>query len=133
MHELMGLIWLVTIHGSGWAVTFSAGRFDIYPLSFGSLLTIYPVVNRFRLYLQHATVREDGTISVLNSAVSRTYFAGPLGQLFIVSPMIMYHHQHHARPSLPYRALRAVAQRSDDPNVDCRKPVRLMMDVVTTL
>ena len=48
---------------------------------------------------------------------SRTFFASLPEQIFINSPMIMYHHEHHARPSLPYRALRAIAERSADPNV----------------
>ncbi len=136
-HDTLGKlvwdIWLVAIHGLGLFVTFSAGNYEIYPIYFFSLLSLYPVANRFRLYLQHAWIREDGTISLVESGASRTYFGGLLTQLFLISPMIMYHYDHHAWPSLPYRALRATAKRSSDPNVYGTHPFRLLGRVLVGL
>ena len=124
--DLVWFFWLALIHGAGLYVTFGAGYFEIYPIYFISLLTLYPVANRLRLYVQHAWVGEDGSISLAHSRASRTFFANPIEQLILSSPMIMYHHEHHVAPSLPYRALRAMAKPSDDPNVFSTRPFRLI-------
>jgi fatty acid desaturase len=108
---------LALLHGAGFAATVAAGRWELYPLYFGSLLTLYPLANRARLYAQHAALDPDGTVRLNGSTVSRTFHAGLAEQLLLHGPMIMYHHEHHARPVLPYRALRAIAGRSPDPNV----------------
>jgi fatty acid desaturase len=110
------LLWLVTFHGVALAITVVHQRYEIYPLYYGTLLSLYPVANRFRLYGQHAGVREDGTVFLDGSTASRTFHAGWLEQLLLNSAVIMYHFEHHARPSLPYRALRAISRRSEDPN-----------------
>lgn len=108
---------LALLHGAGFAATVAAGRWELYPLYFGALLTLYPVANRVRLYAQHAAINADGTARLDGSTASRTFHAGLVEQLLLHGPMIMYHHEHHARPALPYRALRAIAGRSADPNV----------------
>jgi len=116
---------LALLHGAGFATTVAAGRWELYPLYFGSLLTLYPLANRVRLYAQHAALDPDGTVRLNGSTVSRTVHAGLLEQLLLHGPMIMYHHEHHARPVLPYRALRAIAGRSADPNVTATSGWRL--------
>jgi fatty acid desaturase len=126
-------IWLVAAHALGFLITVSAGYYEIYPIYFLTLLTLYPVANRFRLYVQHAWIREDGTIYLVESGASRTYLGGLFTQLFLISPMIMYHYEHHARPSLPYRALRAMVEQSSDPNVYGRHPFRLLGKVLVGL
>ncbi len=126
LSKLVWMIWLAAIHSLGLFATFSTGRYEIYPIYFLTLLSLYPVGNRFRLYLQHAWIREDGTICLVESGASRTYFGGLLTQLFLSSPMIMYHHEHHAWPGLPYRALRAMAKPSSDPNAHGTHPFRLL-------
>lgn len=108
---------LALLHGAGFAATVAAGRWELYPLYFGSLLTLYPLANRVRLYAQHAAIDADGAVRLDGSTVSRTFHAGLAEQLLLHGPMIMYHHEHHARPVLPYRALRAIAGHSPDPNV----------------
>jgi fatty acid desaturase len=126
-------IWLVAVHGLGVYLTVSAGYYEIYPIYFLTLLTLYPVANRFRLYVQHAWIREDGTIYLVESGASRTYLGGLVTQLFLISPMIMYHYEHHAWPSLPYRALRAMVKRSSDPNVYGTHPFRILGKVLVGL
>lgn len=110
------ILWLLAFHGAGLAATIAYHRYEIYPLYYLTLLSLYPLANRFRLYGQHAGVRDDGTVYLEGSTASRTIHAGILEQLLLNSPVIMYHFEHHAWPSLPYRALRAISQRSQDPN-----------------
>ena len=111
---------LAAVHGPGFAATIWAGRWEIYPLYFGSLLTLYPLVNRIRLYGQHAAIDDNGRGFLAGSDVSRTIFGNALEKLLLNSPVMMYHHQHHVWPHLPWRALRQVAKPSPDPNVDTR-------------
>ncbi|MEQ1803544.1 MAG: fatty acid desaturase [Gammaproteobacteria bacterium] len=108
---------LALLHGAGFAATLAAGRWELYPLYFGALLTLYPLANRVRLYAQHAEIATDGSVRLNGSTASRTFHAGLLEQVLLHGPMIMYHHEHHARPALPYRALRVIAGRSPDPNI----------------
>jgi fatty acid desaturase len=110
------LAWLAAIHGAGLAATLVAGRPWIYPLYFLTLLTLYPVANRLRLYAQHGRLDGDGGVRLDASDASRTFHAGLLEQLLLHSPMIMYHHEHHAAPALPYRALRAMSRPAADRN-----------------
>jgi fatty acid desaturase len=110
------VLWLLACHGAGLAVSLAHHRYEIYPLYYLTLLSLYPVVNRFRLYGQHAALRPDGSVYLAGSRTSRTVHAGRLEQLLLNSPVIMYHFEHHAWPGLPYRALRAVSKRSQDPN-----------------
>lgn len=104
--------WLALVHGAGFGATLAARRPELYFLYFVPLLTLYPVANRLRLYAQHAELRPDGSAVLRGSPVSRTCHAGWLEQVLLQSPMIMYHHEHHARPALPYRALRQLAMHS---------------------
>ena len=110
------MLWLLASHGIVLAATISQHRYEIYPLYYLTLLSLYPVANRFRLYGQHAGVRDDGTVYLEGSTASRTVHAGLLEELLLNSRVIMYHFEHHAWPSLPYRALRAISRRSQDPN-----------------
>ena len=132
----IGIFWLaylLVIHGSLFYITVSAGYYDVYPIYFVTLISLYPIANRLRLYLQHATVRDDGTLLIVGSKVSRTYSGGLFSQIFIQSPMIMYHHEHHAFPALPYRALRAMvtARPSSDVNTHGKHPIKLLTKLIT--
>ena len=128
---------LALLHGAGFAATVAAGRWELYPLYFGSLLTLYPVANRVRLYAQHAEIARDGTVRLNGSTASRTCHAGLLEQVLLHGPMIMYHHEHHARPVLPYRALRGLAlqstARAPDPNVTVRSGWQLTAGLLRSL
>ncbi len=128
---------LALLHGAGFAATVVAGRWELYPLYFGSLLTLYPVANRLRLYAQHAEIKPDGTVHLNGSTASRTCQAGLLEQVLLHGPMIMYHHEHHARPVLPYRALRGLARQSAaqaaDPNVTVRSGWQLTAGLLRSL
>ena len=128
---------LALLHGAGFAATVAAGRWELYPLYFGSLLTLYPVANRLRLYAQHAEIAPDGTVHLNGSTASRTCQAGLLEQVLLHGPMIMYHHEHHARPVLPYRALRGLARQSaalaPGPNIQVRSGWQLTTGLLRSL
>ncbi len=126
-------VWLAIVHGTGVVLTVRAGHSEIYPIYVIGVLCLYPVTNRFRLFTQHAWLRQDGSVYLVNSGASRTYHGSLLVQLFLISPMIMYHYEHHARPTLPYRALRAISRRSDDPNKFGTRPFRMLGTVLTRL
>jgi fatty acid desaturase len=114
--EFWWILTLLLVHGTLFAATLLTGHYAVYPLYFGSLLTLYPLVNRIRIYGQHAAFRSDGSIYLNGSSASRSFHAGLFEQLVLNSPMIMYHCEHHAHPNLPYRALRHISQPSEDPN-----------------
>jgi fatty acid desaturase len=107
---------LALLHGAGLWYCVAHGRWYAYPLWFGTLLTLYPVANRLRLYAQHAHLAPDGAARLAGSPDSRTFHASLAEQLLLHSPVIMYHHEHHARPALPYRALRALSRPAPDPD-----------------
>jgi fatty acid desaturase len=81
-----------------------------------SLATLYPLLNRLRTYGQHVTVDGAGRSQFAGSGTSRTIDAGLLDRIFYTSPRLMYHHEHHLSPYLPYRALRHAALPDDDRN-----------------
>ena len=84
-----------------------------------TLLSIYPMVNRIRTYGQHVCLFAPRGFCLAGSQVSRTIFASRIEQVLICSPVIMFHHEHHLYPSLPYRTLRKIAVHSGDPNKHC--------------
>jgi hypothetical protein len=127
------LLWLLALHSAGLAFAFIHQHYEIYPVYFLTLLCLYPVANRFRLYAQHAGVVDDGGIALNGSPASRTFHSGLLEQLLLHSPMIMYHYEHHSRPSLPYRALAAISQPSNDPNRYGASGFRFVAAVLTGL
>jgi len=108
---------LAALHAGGLLACLSAGRVDIYPLYFGTLLTLYPIANRLRLYAQHAQFDAAGAPLLAGSSASRSFHSGLLERLILHSQVIVYHHEHHAAPSLPFRELRARSRASADPNV----------------
>jgi len=126
-------IWLLVFHGTCLVLSIQTGRYEIYPIYVVSVLCLYPVANRFRLFTQHAWIRDDGSVYLVDSGASRTYHGSLMTQLILISPMIMYHYEHHARPSLPYRALRSISAVSDDPNRFGTQPFRFLGTVLTRL
>jgi fatty acid desaturase len=81
-----------------------------------SLATLYPLLNRLRTYGQHVTVNDAGRSQFAGSGTSRTIDAGLLDRIVYTSPRLMYHHEHHLSPHLPYRALKRTARPSNDRN-----------------
>jgi fatty acid desaturase len=92
------------------------GRLDVIALYYGSLITLYPLLNRLRTYGQHAELEPDGTATLAGSHVSRTTDCGFLDRIVFTSPRLLYHDDHHRYPFLPWRALVAMDERSDDVN-----------------
>ena len=97
------------------ATLFQLGRLDAYVLYYGTLLLGYPLLNRLRTYGQHVTLA-DGRAQFVGSATSRTTDGGVLDRVLFTSPRLLYHHEHHRQPHLPYRALRVLCEPSDDVN-----------------
>ena len=106
----------VVVHSIGFAVVCMLGRFDAYLLYYASLATGYPLLNRIRTIGQHATIAPDGRAALRGSRASRTVDAGLLDRIFVTSPRLMYHYDHHRYPHLPYRALRHMCTPRDDIN-----------------
>lgn len=124
---------LLLLHGALLVWSVLAGRADIYPIYFVTLLTLYPIANRFRLYAQHASLETDGSYKLNGSGASRTFHASLVEQVLLHSPMIMYHNEHHAAPNLPYRALRARSRSGTDANAFGRNGIRFARTVVIRL
>lgn len=95
---------------------YAIGRLDVIALYYGSLVTVYPLFNRLRTYVQHARLDADGSVIVSGSEVSRTTAGGLLDRVVWTSPRLLYHHEHHRYPYLPWRALAALCVPSDDVN-----------------
>lgn len=92
------------------------GRLDVIVLYYGSLITLYPLLNRLRTYGQHAQLEPDGTATFVGSHISRTTDCGPVDRILWTSPRLLYHDDHHRYPYLPWRALVAMYEPNDDPN-----------------
>ncbi len=100
------------------------GRWQIYVLYYATLITLYRFSHRIRIYGQHLAIAEDDTGSCRNSTVSRTVVGNLIDKLIFATDVMLYHHEHHNRPDLPYRALRAVCAREFDRNryMETRRP-----------
>jgi hypothetical protein len=92
------------------------GRLDVIVLYYGSLITLYPLLNRLRTYGQHARLNADGTATLAGSHISRTTDCGLVDRIVFTSPRLLYHDDHHRYPYLPWRALVAMDEPSDDVN-----------------
>ena len=92
------------------------GRLDVIVLYYGSLITLYPLLNRLRTYVQHARLDPDGTVIVAGSEVSRTTNCGLMDRILWTSPRLLFHDEHHQYPYLPWRALDALCEPSTDVN-----------------
>jgi len=92
------------------------GRVDVILLYYGSLVTLYPLLNRLRTYVQHARLDPSGSVLVAGSEVSRTTDCGLVDRVLWTSPRLLYHEDHHRYPYLPWRALAAIHEPSDDVN-----------------
>lgn len=92
------------------------GRLDVIALYYGSLVTLYPLLNRLRTLVQHARIETDGRVVVRGSHVSRTTDCGWFDRIVWTSPRLLYHEEHHRYPYLPWRALAQLCEPSDDVN-----------------
>jgi fatty acid desaturase len=97
---------MAAVHLTALGSAVSLGRFDVYLVYYGSLGLLYPLLNRLRVYGQHATLGAGGRSRFAGSSTSRTIDAGLADRILFTSPRLLYHHEHHLWPHLPYRALR---------------------------
>jgi fatty acid desaturase len=109
------------------------GRVDAVLLYYGTLATLYPLLNRLRTYGQHVELDGSGASRFDGSGVSRTIDAGFVDRVVHTSPRLMYHHEHHQYPHLPYRALRRLVEPSDDVNRYTRSRWRVLRAVYAGL
>ena len=132
------LLFLATSHIGAIAFLFSIGRIDAYIVYYASTLTLYPLFNRIRACGQHVEICDDGRPRFLGSNISRTIDAGILDRIFFTSRIMMYHHEHHAWPTLTFRACRSLAERSvqihhADLNSHCFSRLFLMKTILAGL
>lgn len=112
--------WVMSAVVAGHLILFSVllwvGRWQIYVLYYATLVTLYRFSHRIRIYGQHLSIDENGYGSCDNSAVSRTVVGNLIDKLIFATDVMLYHYEHHKRPELPYRALRAICERKPDQN-----------------
>jgi fatty acid desaturase len=92
------------------------GRWDVVVLYYGTLVTLYPMLNRLRTYGQHVRIEADGAARLAGSTASRTIDAGWWDRLVWTSPRLLYHFEHHHHPFLPWRALPSICAHAGDEN-----------------
>ena len=108
---------LLAGHGILFAATILLGAPEVYFFYYGTLLTLYTALNRLRTYGQHAIVVEEGAVAVA-SPVSRTIFGNAIEWIVLNTAVMKYHHEHHAFPNLPYRALAGLAAENNDRTIN---------------
>ncbi len=108
---------------------YSVGGLLAYAVYYGTLLTLYPLHNRLRVYGQHVTLVKDGASIFAHSETSRTIDAGRFDRLFWTSPRLLYHWEHHSHPHIPYRALAERCNRADDENRYSQRRWSLLRDL----
>lgn len=111
------------------AVLFSVGRLDAYVLYYGTLVFVYPLHNRLRVYGQHVTVDEEGRALVVSSGTSRTIDGGFLDRVLWTSPRLLYHFEHHRQPHLPWRAHAGLCAHAGDENTYTRRRYGVLRDI----
>jgi fatty acid desaturase len=111
------------------ALAFFLGRLDAALIYYATLATLYPLLNRLRTYGQHVTVDEDGRSHFDGSGTSRTIDAGLVDRTLYTSPRLMWHHEHHVYPHLPYRALKGLVV----PEVDLNRYTRSRWQVMRAI
>lgn len=110
------LVLTLGVQGSLVLLLLWLGRVDAYVLYYATLALLYPLLNRIRVYGQHVAVDAEGRSHFPESAASRTIDAGFVDRVLVTSPRMLYHHEHHRWPHLPYRALSGLCVPSDDGN-----------------
>jgi fatty acid desaturase len=126
---LMAVIQLIAFGG-----LLLLGYWHAYFIYYGTLVTVYAfLLSRFRLYGQHAEVRSSGDAFLCESSASRTIDAGLFDRILFTSRVMMYHHEHHLHPSLPYRALHERFQPTDDLNRCSRSRWKIVRAVLRGL
>jgi fatty acid desaturase len=107
---------IITVHLALVTGLYFLNRLDAYLLYYVTLMTLYPLVNRLRLYGQHTQIAANGAGTLYGSGSSRTIDAGFFDRVFFTSELMMYHYEHHRYPAIPYRGLKALCDRSADVN-----------------
>ena len=93
----------VLVHGLIAAGLWWSGFLLPYVLYIGCVGTLYPFMNRLRVYAQHANSRSSE--ATMNTNLSRDMRPNWLDRLFFTSDLMRLHRQHHLKPSVPFRLL----------------------------
>jgi fatty acid desaturase len=109
----------VLAQGAVLAVCVALRRLDAYVLYYVTFFVLYTMMSRLRVLGQHLWIDDDGVGRQERSPASRTIAGGFFDRTFVTSRKMMYHHQHHERPGLPWRALDATCEPCDDVNAYC--------------
>lgn len=96
---------------------FGARGAALVGLHFFSLVSLYPLLNRIRVYSQHLEIAPNGRTLARGSRTSRTLETSVLDRIALHSRVMMYHWEHHHFPTLHYRQLVNICARDkNDPN-----------------
>jgi fatty acid desaturase len=123
----LALLLAVALPGPAWLAV---------PVYLATLVTLYPLLNRMRVYSQHVELTEDGRAVVVGSHASRTIRPDGLGLLdrcLVSSRVMMFHAEHHEHPALPFRQLEQLAVAHDDRNRHARSRAALLRQVFAGL
>lgn len=90
-------------------------------------------MNRLRSYGQHVTLCEGGGAIVAGSKTSRTIEGGILDRLLVTSSLLLFHHEHHAHPNLPYPALSSLCAREESANRYARSRLPILQGLYRAL
>ena len=108
---------VVSLHLVIFAGLIWVGRWDVYVIYYGTMMTVYRLSHRIRIYAQHLHIPDSGVGTCHDSVVARTVRANWLSKMIFASDVMLYHNEHHKHPELPYRALRKICVRKPDVNV----------------
>jgi fatty acid desaturase len=72
-----------------------------------SFFTLYPLSNRIRVYATHGDVTQEN--SMMNTEVAVNVLSPVYERIFFGNRMMMYHHEHHLKPNLPFRKVEELA------------------------
>jgi len=103
--NILFYVYLFCFHATIIYVLYIKGLWHYYVIYYTTLGTIYPVVNRIRVYGQHIEINKNGIGSLDASTTSRTIKGGIFDKIFFTSDLMAYHNEHHKRSSIPYRGL----------------------------
>lgn len=130
---VLGLSPLVIVHLSVLSGLIWIGRFDAYVIYYAVLVSLYSLMNRLRLYGQHAEWMPDGSVRLIDSEASRTTDGGFIDRIFFTSKLMLYHCEHHARPNMPWRGLVAMCQANGEINSYTKSRWKLVFQLYRSL
>jgi len=118
--NILFFVYLFCFHTTIMYVLYIKGLWQYYVIYYTTLGTIYPFVNRIRVYGQHIEIDKNGIGNLESSSTSRSIKGGFFYKLFFTSDLMTYHNEHHKKASIPYRGLRKMCNHKFEKNTFTR-------------